>query len=138
MIFTIGLLATWRRASTTAAPEPRGRTRWALLGIPGLWDVRSGSAARGLLSLSLLVFLLLSWPRIPFAGSSGALGFFSGDFFWWRPRNMPPEGLPALVRAFGYPYAGAFWAFLAAGLVALPLIHFIALRDRRRRMRGSA
>jgi hypothetical protein len=86
---------------------------------------------RGLLEFLMLAFVVLVAVQQILVTDRGALGFWTG-FTFRRLSLLPPEGLSAWTRAFGYPFARVFWGLVVASVIALPVLHGLALRARRR------
>jgi hypothetical protein len=140
VLLAVGLLASWGSAPRTRAGETRvaRRVAWGEIVVPGVWDTRSGRATRGLLVFLMLAFVLAVALHRAIVVNPAALGLATdaSSFLWLSP--LPPEGLSFWTRAFGYPYARAFWSLVAVCVFAVPAMHVVALRAWRRAAQREA
>ena len=114
------------------------RAGWVEIVVPGVWDTRSGRATRGLLVFLMLAFVVAVALHRAIVVNPAALGLATDAFSFFRLSPLPPEGLSLWTQAFGYPYARAFWSLVAVSVLAVPVLHVVALRARRRAAQQEA
>lgn len=134
VLLAVAWLASWRSIPRTRVREtgPGGRLAWGELVIPGVRDVRSGRAVRGLLVFLMLAFVVAVALHRAIAVNPAAPGLSTEASSFVRLSPLPPEGLSPWTRALGYPHARTFWTLVAVSVLAVPALHVVALRSRRR------
>jgi tetratricopeptide (TPR) repeat protein len=141
LLVAVMLMAGWRFAGRAPAPpaEASRRAPWLSLLVPGVWDARFGRAVRGWLVLLMVALVIAAAALQASFGGQGALGLATDALFHpSRSVVLPPEGLSPWTRTFGYPHARLFWGLVAASALAVPVLHLLAIRQRRRRMTTTA
>jgi len=134
VLLAVGLLASWRSAPRSKAQETRTARRvgWGEILVPGVWDARSGRATQGLLVFLVLAFVVTVALQRAMVHNPAAIGLLTDLFSLGMLSPLPPEGRSPWTEAFGYPYARAFWSLVAVSVLAVPVLHVVALRTRRR------